>query len=266
VWGFRDDTSYTYTGGDNPIGKSPDIGHFLLRAVLKVPVSAIDLPSFVAARTGAKQCSLYIGSPRTVSDVFSELETSGNFDFVLNGGVWYCLPRDTTTPVGTPKLVDADFLSWGSYYDPADLYGTVTLTYNESPDGSNVYGGRLYRRGSTPAPSPVMIGEVTDATVALRHGRPDQHTFRTCLRDTVDATTNPARLQAIATQASTKRRRFVFSAKGKALQVPVGGKILLTRSRGLDTTGALSSLLVRVISKRDDWTRWVSDIVAIEVL
>jgi hypothetical protein len=110
------------------------------------------------------------------------------------------------------------------------------------------------------------MGEATDATVALRHGRPNRRTFATCLRDAADATTNPARLQEIATQASTKRRRFRFSTKGKALRAPVGGKLRITRTRGLDTTGALSGVLVRVLSKRDDWARWVSDVEAIEVV
>jgi hypothetical protein len=36
--------------------------------------------------------------------------------------------------------------------------------------------------------------------------------------------------------------------------------------RGLDATGALSNLLVRVLSKRDDWARWISEIEAIEVV
>jgi len=263
--GFRDDASGTYTGSaDATIEKAPDIARFILQVLLKVPASAIDTASFVAARAVAdRPCSLYIGSPRTVADVFSELETTGDMDLVLNGGVWYCLTRDTSAPAGTPDLADSDFLSFASRYDPEDLYGTVSLSYNESPDNPEpIRGGRQF----APRGSFTDMGEVTDATVALRHGRPDQRTFKTCLRDTADATTNPARLQEIATQASTKRRRFTFSTKGKALQVPVNGKLRLTRSRGLDTTGALSNVLVRVISKRDNWARWVSDVEAIEVV
>jgi hypothetical protein len=266
--GFKDDASGTYTGSAGAtIEKAPDIARFLLRVILGVQASAIDLASFVAARAVAtRPCSLYLGASRTVADVFAELETSGNMDLVLVGGVWYCYPRDTSIPVGTPELVDADFLSFESKYDPTDLYGTVTLTYNESPDGGDpVQFGQTFI-GYRPL-SRSEMGEVTDPEIALRHGRPDQRTFRTCLRDAADATTAPSsRLQEIATQASTLRRRFTFQTKGKALQVPVNGKIQLTRARGLDTTGALSSVLVRVISKRDDWARWVSDVVAIEVV
>lgn len=268
--GFKDDASGTYTGtASATIEKAPDIARFILRVLLGVPASAIDLPSFVAARAVAdRPCSLYVGNPRTVADIFSELETTGNMDLMLKGGVWYCQARDATTPVGTPELVDTDFLSFESHYDPEDLFKTVSLTYNESPDGSNAYGGGLHRRGPNPSPSPVKMGEVEDETIALRYGRFDQKTFATCLRDAADATTPLAgsRLEEIATQASTKRRRFTFSTKGKALQVPVGGKLLLTRSRGLDATGALSAVLVRVLRKRDDWGRWVSDVVAIEVV
>jgi len=272
--GFKDDVSGTYTGSASAaIEKAPDIARFLLRVILGVPASAIDVPSFVAARAVAtRPCSLYIGSPRTVADVFSELETSGDMDLLLNGGVWYCVPRDSYVPDGTPELVDADFLSFEAYYSPDDLYGTVTVAYNASPDGSDVTGGTAPgpRRRGTPqrqAPGPVWLGEVTDASIALRFGRADSRRFETCLRDTSDAATgSPNRLTEIATQAKTKRRRFRFSSKGKALQVPVGGKLLLTRAKGLDTTGALSQLLVRVLSKRDDWARWVSDVEAIEVV
>jgi len=280
VNGFSDDSSGTYTGSASAvIEKAPDIARFLLRVILGVPASAIDAPSFVAARAVAtRPCALYIGSPRTVADVFAELETSGNMDLVLIGGVWYCWPRDATTPAGTVSLVDADFLSFESFYVAEDLYGKVKLAYNESADGSDVVGtgGGPRRRisagpgrsGSTTShEGPVWTGVVTNASVALRHDRPDQQTFGTCLRDTADATTgSPNRLTEIATQASTKRRRFRFSTKGKALQVPVNGKLLLTRAKGLDTTGALSQLLVRVLSKRDDWARWVSDVEAIEVV
>jgi len=265
--GYRDDVVGTYTGTSYAdIEKAPDIARFILRVILGVPASSIDLPSFVAARVVAdRPCSLYIGSTRTVGDVFSELETSGDMDLVLNGGIWYCLTRDTSVPAGTPDLVDADYLSFDSYYSPDDLFGTVTLSYNESPDGGDPINASRWYIGYAPH-SRTEMGEATDATVALRHGRPNRRTFATCLRDAADATTNPARLQEIATQASTKRRRFRFSTKGKALRAPVGGKLRITRTRGLDTTGALSQVLVRVLSKRDDWARWVSDVEAIEVV
>lgn len=262
--GFIDDAGGTYTGSAaGTIEKAPDIAHFILRVLLGQPASAIDVASFVTARTGAKPCSLYIQAPRTVADIFEELETSGNFDLVLSGGIWSCVLRDTSVPAGTPSLQDADFLSFESSYSPDDLYGTVTLTYNESPDGGDPVPGGNYPWSPH---ARTEMGELTDATMALRFGRPDQRTFATCLRDAADATTNPARLQAIAAQCSTPRRRFSFSMKGRALMVPVSGKIQLTRAKGLDPTGALSSVLVRVISKRDDWARWRSDVEAIEVV
>ncbi len=266
--GFKDDGSGTYTGTVGAaIEKAPDIARFILRVLLQVPASAVDVASFVAARIGAgtKPCSLYIGSPRTVADVFEELETSGNVDLVLKGGVWYCYPRDTSVPAGTPDLVDADFLSFESYYNPEDLYGTVTLIYNESPDGQGPIQGGNYPWSPH---ARTETGEVTDATIGLRYDRPDQKTFKTCLRDKADAAypLSGSRLEAIAAQCSAKRRRFRFATKGKALQVAVNGKIRLTRSRGLDATGALSNVLVRVVSKRDDWARWVSDVEAIEVV
>ncbi len=268
--GFADDASGTYTGTANAaIEKAPDIARHILRVFLGQPASAVDVASFVAARAGwgAKPCSLYIGELRTVADVFEELETSGNMDLVLKGGIWYCYTRDTSVPAGTPDLVDSDFLSFEAGYDPEDLYGTVTLTYNEAPDGGSVVNPNKEWVGYK-ANSRTEMGETTSAAVALRHGRPNQKTFRTCLRDKADAAYPLAgsRLEAIATQAQTKRRRFRFATKGKALLVPVNGKIRLTRTKGLDATGALSQVLVRVLSKRDDWARWASDVEAIEVI
>jgi len=202
-----------------------------------------------------------------VASVFEELETTGNFDLILKGGIWYCIPRDNSVPAGTPDLVDADYLSFEQGYNPEDLFGTVTLTYNEAPDGGDPIQPGTAHIGYTPH-SRTEMGEVTDATIVLRHGRPHQRSFATCLRDKDDAAYPLAgsRLEEIAAEAQTKRRRFRFRTKSKALQVPVNGKIRLTRARGLDTTGALSNVLVRVISKRDDWARWVSDIEAVEVI
>ena len=267
--GFRDDTGGTYTGtlATQPsIELAPDIAHFILRVILKVPVAEIDVASFEAARAEAdRPCSLYLGTRRPVGDIFQELETTGDMDIVLDAGIWRCLTRDTTVPAGTPELVDADFLSFESYYDSEDLFGTVILTYNESPDGGEpIPVGRWYV--GYESHSRTEMGEATDEMVDLRFDRPHSRMFKTCLRDQADATTDPARLQEIATEAGTQRRRFRFSTKGKALRVPVNGKILLTRTVGLDTTGALDEVLVRVLSKRDDWARWVSDIVAIEVI
>jgi hypothetical protein len=224
--------------------------------------------SFVAARAvSARPCSLYIDGPRSVADVFEELETTGNMDIVQRAGLWQCITRDTSVPSGTPDLVDADFLAFEAAYDIEDIYGTVNLTYNEAPDGGDPIQFGKTHVGYQPH-SRTEMGEVTDATVALRFGRGNKRYFRTCLRDAVNATIpiSGTRLEEIATQCSTKRRRFQFTTKGKALLVPVGGKIRLTRASGLDVSGALTNVLVRVLAKRDDWAQWVSDIEAIEVV
>lgn len=271
VIGFKDDASGTYTGtASATIEKAPDIARHILQAFLKVPESQIDIASFVAARAttwGAKPCSLYIGVTRTVADVFSELETSGHFDLIVSGGLWTCVPRDTTVPAGTPTLEDADYIAFESYYNPDDIFGTVTLTYNEAPDGGdplNISKGRGFGQPN----ARTEMGEVTDPDVELRFDRREQTTFRTCLRDAADACYPLAgsRLEGLAAECSTPRRRFRLTVKGKALLTPIGGKLVLTRSRGVDSTGALSSVLVRVISKRDDWARWISEIEAIEVV
>ena len=264
--GYKDNGTGKYTGatGNFIVQIAPDIVHFILCEILKVPDSAIDSYSFAGARTADSPCSLYIGAPRTVSDVFSELETTGNMDLILDQGIWRCLIRNNST-VGVLGLVDSDFLSFESSYNSEDLFGTVTLTYNESPDGGDPVNASTTYIGYK-ANSRTEMGELTDPKIGLRFGRSNQKTFRTCLRDKVDATTNPARLQEIAVQAQTPRRRFRFSVKGKALLTPVNGKLLLTRAQGISTTGSLSNVLVRVISKQDDWTKWVSNIEAIEVI
>jgi hypothetical protein len=143
----------------------------------------------------------------------------------------------------------------------------MTLIYNECPDGGDPINPNKYWLGYE-ASTRTEMGETTSVAVALRHGRPNQKVFKCCLRDKADAAypLSGSRLESIATQAQTKARRFRFSVKVKCLMVPVGGKTRLTRTKGLDTTGALSNVLVRVISKRDDWARWISEIEAIEVV
>ncbi len=270
AYGIKDDTAGFFTQDPSiPIQKAPAIAHFLLQIALKLPQAQIDVPSFYAAQSGfgLQYCSLYIGSERTVADVFEELETTGNFDLINKGGVWYCVPRDTSVPAGTPSLVDADYLAFESYFNEEDLFSHVTLTYNEAPDGGDPIDPTRYYIGYK-ANSQTEMGEKISQEVILRYGRTAHRVFRTCLREKSAATYpySGSRLESIATQAQTKRRRFRFTVKGKCLAVPINGKIQITRTKGVSATGSLSNVLVRVLSKRDDWARWISEIEAIEVV
>lgn len=264
--GFKDDASGTYTGtAGATIEKAADIAHFILRVLFGLPASAITVATFVSARFGSPPCSLYIGSPGTMGNTLEEIETAGKMDVMFNGGLWSCRRRDIHPSWNAVALLDSDYLSFEASYDPDDLYGTVTLLYNESPDNPEpVKGGN---RPWSPNAATEM-GEVINAAVALRHGRANQRTFKACLRDEVDAAYPIAGslLEWIATEAGTKRRRFRIRVKGKALLLGVEGYLSLTRARGLDPTGAISDLIVRAISKRDDWAGWISDILAVEVI
>jgi hypothetical protein len=61
------------------------------------------------------------------------------------------------------------------------------------------------------------------------------------------------------------KRSFRVTVKGKALLLPIGGKLRLTRSRALGSSGALDNVLCRVIHKVDDWSEWTSDVLLREI-
>ena len=249
--GFADDSSGTYTGSASAtIEKAPDVALYLMNRHLKIPLASIDVASFVAARAShAEPLSVYLGAggvaPQAM-EILEIIEVGAGADICLEGSLWVWRTRDTSTPAGVVDLFDYDLLTWEAGYNAEDYYSVVQVAYKLDPDGMKE-----------------SIVQQTTSAVALRFGRPQQRTFRTYLRDEADATT---RLGEIATEASTKRRRFRFTAKGKLLLTPVGAKVRVNRTRGLGTSGILSQVLVRILSKADNLSTWTSFVEAVEVV
>jgi hypothetical protein len=70
-----------------------------------------------------------------------------------------------------------------------------------------------------------------------------------------------ARLAELATQATTKARRFAIGVKGKTLRHRVGDKIRLNRTKGLvATSGTFGPVVVRILGKLDNYPGWSSEV------
>ncbi len=245
---YRDDTSGTYTGtASATIQLAPDIVRALLHCWMKVPLAQIDTASFVAARAVCTQnLAVYLGAERSIAELFEAIEASVHADITLEGGVWYFRPRDTSTPADIVDAYDYDILpGFEGDYDPEDYYEIVVVGY--SPD---------------PVTGEPKVEQKTTSSVGARWNRHKQRTWQTYLSLAANVT---ARRDAIATLASTKRRRYRLLVKGKALQLVPGKKLRITRSAGLGTT-APSALLVRVLGARHDWAAWASDLDVVEVV
>jgi len=250
-FGVCDDSSGTYTGtAFKWLLYQSELIHYLLGAVFELPRDEIDDVSFVSARGDGRRRSgaMYLSPsdrPITFGDVIERVETGSGADIRIVDGRWTWVWRETTAEAGVVDIVESDYLTFGASYETEDVYETVVL-------------------GLTPAPESgrYKTVEATDARIRVRFGQKGQRTFATTLWVVNEAS---SRLVELRNEAHVKRRRFRFSIKGKALLRPVGSQLRLTRSQAPDTTGAIDSLLVRIISKRDDFARWRSDIVAIEI-
>lgn len=255
--GFIDDASGTYTGTASALlEKAPDVALYLLNRHLGVPFASIDSASFVAARAvHTAPLSVYLGalsggsggSSVSAFEVLEQIENGAGADISLEGDTWRWRTRDTSTPADVVDLYDYDLLAWEpAGYKAEDYYAVVRVSY-----------------GQDPTSGAAIVTQQTRSEVGVRFGRPDQRTFATYLANASDAAT---RLASLSLEAATKRARYRFLAKGKLLLTPIGGKVRITRAKGLSATGALSSKLVRIIRKSDDIGAWTSDVEAIEVV
>jgi hypothetical protein len=249
--GICDDSSGTYTGtAFRWISYQSEIIHYLLGAVFKLPSEQVDGASFVAARADGRRKggAIYLSPedrPITFADVIERVETGSGADIRIVDGVWSWVWRESTAEAGIVDLVESDYLDFGVHYEAEDVYETIALGMTPNP-----VSGRY------------QTVEATDERIRVRFGQKGQRTFFTTLSGVADAT---ARLIEVSNEAQVKRRRFRFSVKGKALLRPVGSQLRLTRSQAVDSTGALSNLPVRIVTKRDNFAEWRSDIEAIEI-
>lgn len=249
--GFKDDDAGTYTGTPGAmIEKAPDVTRFLLQRFAGVPADQIDLTSFVAARSTCPQpLSVYLGGEigtMELGDVLERIENGAGADITNEGGIWYFKPRDSSVPPDIVDLYDRDLLEWSAGYRAEDYYATTCMSFDQDP-----------------ATAGEKVSQLERPEVAVRFGRADDRTFPTWLLNQGDVL---ARLQAVSNEAATKRRRCSFTVKNRAILQAVGSKLRLNRTKGLDLTGVISGVLVRIVSKRDELATWTSRVEAIEVV
>jgi len=254
---YADDASGTYTGtAGATIQLGPDIAHFILRQVQGVSVLQIDVPSFVAGRglgLGGTVIAVYLGASGEetleLGEIFAQIAASCHADILSEAGVWYWRPRSAgTVPTPVVDVSESDILDFVGLYEPEDNYEIVRVAY-----GQDVSTG-IYR-----------TQEVSSAAIGLRFGRPNQRTWKTYIPAGVtgDSAASARAGNIGAVIAWKKSLRFEVAVRGKALLLPVGAKLRITRSRGLGTT-APSALLCRILAKTDDWANWTSRLLVIE--
>jgi hypothetical protein len=251
--GYRDDASGTYTGSAvNAIEIAPDIVRCLLERWFGVEASQIDAASFVAGRASCPELlAAYIGAPgEGVLDgrvVLERICNGADADLVFEREKFYWRPRATSVPANVTVLQERDYLAFEAGYEAEDTHDIVRVAYLQDPAQSDRW---------------TMV-QATDSAVRLRWNRQEQRTFYTYLTTEADAS---ARLATLAAEASSKRRRFTLTAKGVLLPLPLGTRLQITRAKGLGSTGSLTTVLCRLLGKRDNMATWPTAAELIEVV
>lgn len=250
--GYLDDGAGTYTGSANGLIRlAPDVARCLLVRWFGVDTARIDAASFVAGRLSTPQVlGLYLGAPgEDVLDgrlVLERIANSVGADVVFEREQFHWRPRESHRLGVTAELQERDYLSFESYLEAGDVFDLVRVGYLQDP-----------------ASAAWTSVQQTSSRARLRYGRQEQRTFPTCLTTQADA---QGRLSAFAREATAGRRRFSAAVKGALMTLPLGSRLLLTRAKGLDPSGTLSQLLVRLVGRRDNLATWESVVDLVEVV
>lgn len=259
--GFKDDAGATYTGTANAlIELGGDVMYFLLRHVLGVAAANIDVPSFVACRSGAASVRVCIGSlseaQSTVGDIVARLETSLGADLLFNGDKFILRRRDNTTPTGILEIGDRDLLvDPEGWYDADDLASVFVVGAALDPTISRARNGVL---DSTNGNASIQAW-CLDARARL--GREVPKDFSTYLWDITGTPVNE-----IVRNGTYPRRRFKLIVKSTALRKIPGDKILLKASNFLGRTDAAPTVVCRILSHDYNPHTWESTLIVAEVL
>jgi hypothetical protein len=256
VTGYLDDASGTYTGTAFAyIEKAPDVLRFLLVRVAGADPGEIRDSTFEASRTGmgAESLAAYLGAGGEESDlsvVVERIENSVRGDLTVRRGKFEFGLRTSSTAAAS--LVERDYLDFVGTYDQQDVLKVIRLAY-----------------GQDPASGKWRTKQQTTAAVALRFSRTEQRTFETYLSPATTAgaqATRAAMLDLYVAEATAKRRRFSLAVRGKLFLLALGAVVELGRDRGLDVTGALSSVQCRIVRKVDGLETWATTAELIEVV
>lgn len=260
VHGQHDDALGTYTSTPDALIERPgDIAYHLLREVLRFDAVQFDLASIAACRLtaeGSAPVDVVIGhvngnqhaAREQMAKVISRLETGGKLDILLKGTIWTFTPRDDETPGDIVSLEDRDFIldTWKTWLADEDVYYVVRVLY-----------GRDWSTGDWKRVEANPGG--TD-WVPQNHGRWQDADFETYLRNYSDVLN---RLSSFAAIAVGPIRHYAFTVRGKAFEVPPGGKLISNRTHGMtDPAGLNGPIQMRILSKVDNAESHESAIVA----
>lgn len=252
VHGYKDDATGTYTGVPNAaIELAPDIVRMILARLVGLHSALIDDASFTAARTSqhvAIPLTVHLSKKEEVRTILARIEQTTISTIAIDGdGIVYFRPYTAGVPATIRDFYDRDYLgeSWSLGY-----------VLKNAHKGVRVYYGNDHNAGDS-----FESVERIDPGAAVRHGREEIKEIYTYLRATNDAV---SRVNQYFRLGTANPRVASFSAKGKLVDLMVGDKIRLTRSRGLDATGALDAVVFRVQRLRHNYIEGVSHCEAIE--
>lgn len=227
--GFKDTAAGKYTGSANAlIERGPDLVQLIWEQFLGRPYSSIDQASFVAARAlTAAPMAIDIRTPISTQTVF-EVVARGNLATIIIGGDGALFYQRHTTTVASDAVVleDRDFLGgFKTSLVVAEIYGSVLVKYAQTA-------ARWRKR------------TVTDGDVELLYKRGKTLTVETYLRVSNDAT---ALALALLDLAKAPPRRFAVPVSSKLLRHKVGDQLRVSRDRGIDPSGELDAVAVRIL-------------------
>lgn len=248
VCGVADDGAGTYTGTPGArIVYGPDISYYLLRDVLKFGDHQFNLADLTAARAAATQeLQLIVGaldkgrheapeSRKTLAEYFTQIETSNRMDIYIDSGQWRWQVRDGVVPSSILTVEDQDIIqgSWETWLEKQDVFYVVAVQYLKDPSEGTW-----------------RSSQATNAGTPYEHGRWEDRTFPTCLKQYGDVLNL---LYSLAAQAVAPIRHFRFITQGKTFEVPVGQKLRHNRSEGMtNPDGVVGPVVMRLLGKRDD--------------
>jgi hypothetical protein len=253
--GYRDDDAGSITGTPFLVlAKYAWMAKYVLNRVLGIPLTSTDLASFQAgAAADASRVRALIGETISASEFLSRCEVAAQADLVVGGdGVWRWRPYSLATVVR--EFFDRDFLSFKIVTDLQNVYRTARVRYAENPA----------------ADSDLTVEMVHDPGIRTKYGR-GQVLERTAYIGRALAAV-PGNLDydagllaiRLAKLAAANPRVVEFAARGKMVDLLIGDKINITRTRAFDPAGSFTAKTLRVTTLRHNHISGVSRCTAVE--
>jgi hypothetical protein len=253
--GFIDDATGKITGTPSAlIIRHAEAALYVLTQYLGVPLVQIDVASFRAGATaealnnGTVIHALIGGSDSvTVAEFFRRCQLGAKYADIVAGpdGVWKWRTY-SATGAAAQSFFDRDFLSFSIVKDPINIAKSVRVRY-------------LAENSEAVPIAPRMAESAQDPGVLVKHGQQKVEQF-----DAYADNATAVLAQSLSRLWAANPRVVEFQSRGKLADLTIGDRIAITRSRGLDQTGALSATLFRIISLSHDFIAGVSTCTAVE--